>query len=299
MDEFEKLRARGEGLTRTEEERGLGGRERRLLGGLDDVAEELEDAGEVEMNSPSGRRRRGIDAFGGDGVRSSWEVGAESGWVGEAEKSDRADGRALSPRFDGEGAGESFVTEGGGKTDAERVVGRSTSMSAAAEGEDAKLHENVTLQKADTCQRGKRLKKDSPSTMASAFSSLSPRPSSSPFPNIFPASSADPSSSKAEGGPNEADPTGRRRVFGTTKLLTLLEPSESGGETTLVSGAMEEELARFRAIGRARELPAFLLGGRARIVEGDWGGRGRLVEEGKSTSIATERERGEGRRAKV
>ena len=79
MDELEKLRAKGEGLTRKEEERGFGGRDRRLLGGLEEVAEEAEDEGEAVTESPSGRRRRGIDAFGGDGVRSSWGVEAASG----------------------------------------------------------------------------------------------------------------------------------------------------------------------------------------------------------------------------
>lgn len=80
MDELEKLSARGDGLIRWEEEEGgLGGRERRLLGGLGEVAEEPEDEEEVETASPSGRRRRGIDAFGGEGVRSSWEVEAAAG----------------------------------------------------------------------------------------------------------------------------------------------------------------------------------------------------------------------------
>ena len=110
-------------------------------------------------------------------------------------------------------------------------------------------------------------KKDSPSTTASVFSSFSLLLSSSPFKNTSPESSTVLSSSKAEGGPSEADPTGRRSVLGTSKLFASLEPSETKAATPFVSGAMDDG-PRLRAMGRPRGLEAafLLVIGRERMV---------------------------------
>ena len=117
-----------------------------------------------------------------------------------------------------------------------------------------------------TLTRVKRQEKEqhSPSATASVFSLFPPLLSSSPFKNAFPESTTVASSSNAEGGPKEADPTGRRSVLDTMKLFALLELSETGAEPTFVCGAMVE-LARLRAMGRAREFELFLLGGRERM----------------------------------
>ena len=118
--EDDRLSASGDGLIRTDPPF-LAGKES-MDGAADKgTAEDDEDAGD---ESSSGRRSTGTVEAGGDGARSSWELGDRFGLDEVEEASDSADGRTRRPRFGG-GARNS---DGGGELT--NPVGRSTSMAA-------------------------------------------------------------------------------------------------------------------------------------------------------------------------